>query len=197
MTYSVVIEGLATLGGMSDAKDTIRQSAVRAINKTSERARAQSAREIRRQVNFPAQYLQPSAGRLLVTKQASGNDLESRITGRQRATSLARFAQGTPAKGAGVRVEVAPGRSKYMRRAFLIKLRQGKSSVDTKFNLGLAIRLRPGETMQNKTKAIKMEKGLYLLFGPSVDQVFRSVSEDIKPETAEFLEAEFLRLLDL
>jgi hypothetical protein len=197
MSYAVYVDGLAALNSMTDVKDNIRLSAVRAINKTSERARAQSAREIRRQVNFPAAYLQPSAGRLLVSKQASGNDLESRITGRQRATSLARFAAGSPARGAGVRVEVAPGRAKYMRRAFLIKLRQGKGSVDTKFNMGLAIRLRPGESLQNKKKAVKMEKGLYLLYGPSVDQVFRTVSEEIAPETAAFLEAEFLRLLEL
>jgi hypothetical protein len=197
MSYAVYVDGLAALNSMTDVKDNIRLSAVRAINKTSERARAQSAREIRKQVNFPASYLQPSAGRLLVTKQASGNDLESVITGRQRATSLARFAAGSPAKGAGVRVEVAPGRAKYMRRAFLIKLPQGKASVDTKFNMGLAIRLRPGESLQNKKKAVKMEKGLYLLFGPSVDQVFRTVSEDIAPETASFLEGEFLRLLEL
>lgn len=197
MSYAVYVDGLAALNSMSDVTDNIRLSAVRAINKTSERARAQSAREIRRQVNFPAAYLQPSAGRLLVTKQASGNDLESRITGRQRATSLARFAAGSPARGAGVRVEVAPGRAKYMRRAFLIKLPAGKASIDTKFNMGLAIRLRPGESLQNKKKAVKMEKGLYLLYGPSVDQVFRTVSEEIAPETASFLEGEFLRLLEL
>lgn len=197
MTYGVTIEGLAGLQTMNGMNERIRRSAVQAINKTSARARTDSAAEIRRQVAFSAQYLAPAGGRLVVSKQASGASLESIITARHRATSLARFAEGSPTRGAGVRVQVAPGKSRFMRRAFLIKLPAGKAGIDTKFNMGLAIRLKPGETLQNKKKAVKMEKNLYLLYGPSVDQVFQSVSQDIAPGAATFLEAEFLRLLEL
>lgn len=193
MSYGVTIEGLANLKSMDDVKDNIGISAVRAINKTAERARARSATEIRQQVAFSAQYLAPSGGRLTVTKQATRADLSSVITGRDRPTSLARFSSGGATRGAGVRVEVAPGRSRYMKRAFLIKLRAGTGSVESKFNMGLAIRLRAGETIQNKKKAVKMEKGLYLLYGPSVAQVFRTVSQDIAPAMAQFLEGEFIR----
>jgi hypothetical protein len=189
----VTVEGIENLKSMDDVNQNIRLSAVRAINKTAERARARSADEIRQQVAFTAQYLAPSGGRLTVTKQATQADLSSVITGRDRPTSLARFAAGSPARGAGVQVQVAPGRARFMKRAFLIKLRAGSASVDTKFNMGLAIRLRAGETIQNKKAAIRMEKGLYLLYGPSVGQVFRAVSEDIAPSMARFLEGEFIR----
>lgn len=193
MSYSVTVEGIENLKSMDDVNQNIRLSAVRAINKTAERARARSADEIRQQVAFTAQYLAPSGGRLTVTKQATQADLSSVITGRDRPTSLARFAAGSPARGAGVQVQVAPGRARFMKRAFLIKLRAGSAAIDTKFNMGLAIRLRAGETVQNKKKAIRMEKGLYLLYGPSVGQVFRAVSADIAPAMAQFLEGEFIR----
>jgi hypothetical protein len=154
------------------------------------------------EVNFPASYVAPRQKRLYVSKQASPANLEGRITARGRATSLARFVKGTPRAGAGVNVEVTPGRTRYMRRAFLIKLPQGNANVDTKFNLGLAIRLRPGEKIQNKTRAVRVQKGLYLLYGPSVNQVFRAndgdgVASDKAPELATKLGEEFLRLLEL
>ena len=61
---------------------------------------------------------------------------------------------------------------------------------------------RPGETLANKRNVRRMEKGLYLLYGPSVDQVFRAadgsgVATDKAPVLANQLEREFLRLLEL
>jgi len=99
-------------------------------------------------------------------------------------------------------VEVAPGRARYMKRAFFLRLPQGSTLTDTQFNLGLAIRLRPGERIENKHTAVRFAKGLYLLYGPSVDQVFRSkdgsgAATDRAPVLAERLEQEFLRLLEL
>lgn len=197
MSYVVAVEGLENLHAFDDAKGKITQAAQRAINRTAESARADSSRRIRQQVNFPAQYLSPSAGRLAVSKRASNTDLEAVIRARHRATSLARFSSGGGRRGSGVSLQVKPGVSKRIKRAFLIKLRQGKGSVDTKFNLGLAIRLKPGETIQNKRQMVRMGKGLYLLYGPSVDQVFQTVAEDVAPDAADKLEAEFLRLLEL
>ena len=56
--------------------------------------------------------------------------------------------------------------------------------------------------MQNKMAARRVENGLYVLFGPSVSQVFRDNSGDgvanqIAPKAARDLESEFLRLLGL
>jgi hypothetical protein len=202
--YAVFAEGLDQLADMDDIKESIRRSALQAINKTADRIRTLASREIRKQVNFPSSYLSPSGGRLAVSKRATKNDLEARIKARARVSSLARFSTGgSPGSGAGVRVEVAPGRSKFMRRAFLIRLRAGTAALDTRSNLGLAIRLRPGETLENKTKAIRMQRNLYLLYGPSVDQVFlasdekHGVAVDLQPEALNMLESEFLRLVDL
>ena len=200
--WAVFVEGLDDLKQFDGTKQAIRMAAARAINKVTRDGRVEIARDIRDQVNLPASYVAPGQKRLYVSQQATTGNLEGKITARGRATSLARFVQGTPRRGQGVRVEVAPGRSRYMKRAFLIRLPAGTSNVDTKYNMGLAIRLRPGETLQNKLTARRMEKGLYLLYGPSVDQVFRArdgsgVANEKAPQLASELEREFLRLLEI
>lgn len=201
--YVVLAEGLNELVDLKEIKESIRRAALQAINKTADRIRTRAAAEIRKQVNFPATYLNPSAGRLTVAQRATGDRLEARIRARTRATSLARFSTGTVGKAGGVSVEVAPGRSKFLRRAFLIRLRAGNANMDTRSNLGLAIRLREGETLSNKVKTIKMQKNLYLLYGPSVDQVFLASDEkhgvalDLAPEAVELMEREFMRLVEL
>ena len=202
-SYAVFVEGLTDLADLGELKDGIVTAARRAVNRTTDRARTRAARAIREQVNFPASYLAPSGGRLTVSKYAEGDDLEGRVRGQERPTSLARFIVGSPSRKAGVTVQVAPGRARRLKRAFLIKLPQGRSSItDTRFNLGLAVRLKPGETMRNKTRSLKLENNLYLLYGPSVQQAFinaqgKGVALDISDELASFMEKEFLRQQEL
>lgn len=202
--FAAFIDGLEL--DLLEGLDTVsrRVAAARAVNKAARDARAYGARMIRDQVNLPARYLSEQEKRFYVSKQASRNSLEAKITARGRSTSLAQFVSGGAKVGkSGVYVEVKPGRARFMKRAFLLKLPQGSSPItDTKFNLGLAIRLRPGETIQNKLQARRVEKGLYVLYGPSVSQVFRAndgdgVANEIGPRTADRLADEFLRLLEL
>lgn len=196
-SYVVAVEGISVLRDLETLPDDIKKAAMRAVNYAARRTRTDSAREIRQQVNFPARYLTGSDGRLTLGKPATTANLETDITGKFRPTSLARFVSGNPKPGKpGVRVEVAPGFAKLMKRAFVIRLPQGNALTDTKYNLGLAIRLKPGETIENKRKVVQMKNGLALLFGPSVDQVFRSVAEDQLPNAADYMEREFTRLMD-
>jgi len=201
--FAVFAEGLSELQDFKNLKQDIRFAATKAINKIARDKRSRAARIIRNQVNFPASYVSPGQKRLHVSKQATRGDLEARITARGRATSLARFVQSPGKVGKpGLYVSVAPGKSRYMKRAFLIKLPQGSAQTDTVYNLGLAIRLRKGETLKNKVTARKVSSGLYLLYGPSVDQVFRAndgtgVANSMVPEIERDLSAEFLRLLNV
>jgi hypothetical protein len=86
-------------------------------------------------------------------------------------------------------VQIKPGRIVELPRAFLLTLRNG--------NVGLGIRLKPGETLQHTIGAKLITSGplagVALLYGPSVDQVFRSVAVEITPELLNELELEFLR----
>jgi len=200
--FAVFAEGLEEIGSLRHLNRNIEIAASKAINKVARNSRVDIARDIRNEVNLPARYVAPGNKRLYVSKHASSNQLEARITARGRPTSLAQFTSGGRVGKPGVYVEVAPGRARFMKRAFLIRLPQGSALTDTRFNLGLAIRLRPGESLQNKVSARRVSKGLYLLYGPSVDQVFRSkdgtgVATDRVPAIERELSNEFLRLLEL
>src|SRR5690625_6863150 len=104
--------------------------------------------------------------RLQITQYAQGRHLLGTILGTDRSTSLARFSSGAKR----LSVQVAPGRRKRMGRAFLLPLRGG--------NIGLALRLKPGERLRNKKRVTQVSKNLYLLYGPAVNNVFDDVAEE-------------------
>lgn len=205
--FAVFVQGLNRLEDLDMSLEGVRMNAVRAINKIAPQARTKAAERIRAQVNFPTGYLSPAGKRLFVSRLARRGSLEAAITARSRPTSLARFIQGyTPGKK-GVTVRVKPGSSAFMKNAFVVQLPAGKN-IDTKSNLGLAIRLPKGQTLKGKRTAVKLDTGLYLLYGPSVDQVFINATgakagEGVATDPAyqedilDDLEREFLRLWDL
>lgn len=181
--YEWEIVGLKELGELGSLKRSVKSAAVRSINRTAERTRTASAREIRQQVAFPSSYLSPSGGRLAVSTRASSNHLEARILARARPTSLARFAIRVGAKK-GVTVEVKPGNPIEMPGAFIVMFGG---------NRALAIRLRPGQQLNNRKFAKRSASGLFILYGPSVYQVARTVFVDVAEDAASFLEKEFER----
>lgn len=190
--YAFVVEGLSSLDGFADIPADIERAAVRAINKTVPWARTRSAREIRKQVNFPARYLSGQDGRLDITERARTGNLEGRITARQRPTSLARFVSNRTRRR-GIRVTVKPGTARYIKRGFLLPLRGAGGDLN---NMGLAIRTN-GAAPKGAYKPKKIFDNVWLVYGPSVDQVFKTVREDVAEDSADYLEAEFNRLLDL
>ncbi len=199
MSYAVVVEGLTALEDFGGLRKRIELAALRSINKAARDGRSDAATIIKSQVSFPAGYLGPKAGRLFVAQQAQRGKLEARIRARGRPTSLAQFVTSASRKR-GVTLQVSPGKATFMRRAFLIKLSRGTADIETKFNRGLAIRLRPGERLDRKIKQVQLGKGLTVLYGPSVQQVFidnqgKGVAKDISPEILNKMEGEFLRLL--
>jgi hypothetical protein len=150
------------------------------------------------QIGFPSNYL--SGDRLRVSKFATEKDLEGAILARKRATSLARFAAGGTPVGSrtrlGVRVQVKKGNSTIMKGAWLVRLNKGASLTEDQFNIGLAIRLKPGESVPDKhtTHQSWLIPGVVaLLYGPSVDQVFRGVADQVGPKIGELVATEFFR----
>jgi hypothetical protein len=198
MAFVFAVDGIRNLEELRHLHTDIEMAAVQAINRTARDTRADASERIRAQVNFSASYLSPSQKRLYVQQQAKRGSLEAVIRARGRPTSLARFVQGAPTPGEGVTVQVAPGKAKFMRRAFLIKLRAGSDAIETRFNMGLAIRLRPGERLENKKNVVQLQRNLYILYGPSVSQVFMAndgtgVAKDLEPQVLDEMETEFLR----
>jgi hypothetical protein len=152
---------------------------------------------INEQIDYPDGYL--TTDRLGVTSKATLSRLAVTITGRQRATSLARFAQGQTVQSTrrkGVRVKVKRGGGGgLMERAWLVRLNRGSSASRDNYNLGLAIRLEPGERLRNKreVRSVQLDQNVYLLYGPSVDQVFRDVALTDTPPVLEKVGDEFFR----
>lgn len=188
MTAAIVATGIKDAARFFEQFPEIaEEAAMLAINDTVDReGMTLIKKDMRDQVNFPSGYLE--GDRLKVTRRASRGSLEAVIRGRDRATSLARFTSGqTPknTRGQGVRVSVQRGQTKLLRQAFLVNLKNG--------NIGLAVRLKPGERLQNTTAAQRLADNVWLLYGPSVDQVFRGVADDRADDLADIMSQKFYR----
>ena len=203
MAFGVFVSGEETFREFSNADERVRRAAVRAVNRTARDTRAEAAQEIIRQVNLPASYVSPREGRLAIIRRATRQRQEAVIRARGRATSLSRFAVGRPGGNrSGITVAVQRGRSVFLPRAFLVRLRRGSITTDTQFNAGLAIRLPEGQRPQGTSRAVELAPGLFLLYGPSVAQIFldnqnQGVARDLEEPTATALQTEFLRQLAL
>lgn len=194
-TYGVFVEGLANLKILEDLPADILEAAKRAVNDTVRRSRPAAAKEMEKRVNFPRGYLTGEGGRLTIPKYATDTSLSAILRGRDRPTSLARFIIGGAKQrkrgeaSSGVTVEVKPGLARRLPRAFAIKLRNN--------NFGLAVRTSSGRKPTNASSPKEIAPGLWLLYGPSVDQVFGYVREEIVPDMEDYLEEQFRRQLDL
>lgn len=187
--------------------ETTNKAAQLAINDTARKVFTRSKREIMKQVNLTASYLQGSEGgepRFWISQLAKPNDLRAVIRARQRPTSLGRFEpqqlyragrKGSKVK-AGVSVKVS-GARKNIKRAFLVNLKRGAADGG---NVGLAIRVKAGEGVQGRRFAgipfgggNPRDSDVYLLYGPSVQQVFDDVAVDQQTWAEGYLNAEFER----
>ena len=173
------------------APDIAKKAMSMSINQiATRRAVPDMRKEMERQVAFPRGYL--SSDRFDVTRTASPDNLEAAISGRDRPTSLARFQQYrdvASSRGKALRVEVKPGQGKLqdVSKVFLVTLKNN--------NIGLAVRLREGGAPNKayKPTLLDAKRNVWLLYGPSVDQVFRSVADDNMKPIQEAVVGEFER----
>ena len=206
MTIITEFEGLGDLELYFRTLPELSKKAMRlAINTTVARGGLKYlTEEMYSQVAFPAGYLK--GDRIGVTKYATENNLEAVITGRKRATSLARFAApGTPLgsrRGGGVTVTVRRGKTKTFTTGWLVRLRRGKSLTEDSYNVGLAVRVKQGDSIIGKHSAhqawLNPQHTVALLYGPSVDQVFSGVINDHRSaqHVMSLVESEYLRQLN-
>jgi hypothetical protein len=197
MTVEIETRGLdAAIARVSRMPGDVDAAARLAVNDSARMAVRLGSKQILDEINYPRSYLRGEKSRLAVSKYAQGGDLEAEVRGRDRPTSLARFAQGAVRFGrnVSVRVKVATGgATKKINRGFFMKLRRGASFDGENANVGLAVRVGKGESLRHSTAAQDLGNGLFLLYGPSVDQAFQGVAHDIVPRVSDNLESEFLR----
>ena len=191
------MRGLDALKALFEQLPEVAEHAARlAVNDTARYARRLGSKKVREEVAFRPRYLgNDEDGALSIAKFASHEGDDAVVRARNDARSLASFTQGRPRFGrAGVRVRVAPGTTRTMKRAFPMKLRRGNSDIDAEnYNVGIAIRLRKGERVSNKRQMKALGGGLYLLYGPSAAQVFDDVAIEMQDDVANYLVTEFVR----
>lgn len=170
------------VGGNS--KDALRI----AINKTLPKIRTAASREIRKNVRLSASYVNER----LTVRRATVMRLTGAISAPQRGMLLTRYSTNAQIASdgvswirpplvpkAGIKVKVKPdGAAKPVKaqngnKPFYIVLNGGQ-------NIGIAIR-------QGASR-----KGLDVLSGPSVGQVFNSVRTDVRPQAAAELQAQLV-----
>lgn len=141
------------------------------------------------EIAFPRDYL--VGDRLKVKQNAKPGNLEAVIAARPRPTSLARFAASTSVGSRakiGVLVKLKKsGGGTVLKQSWLVNLKNG--------NLGLAVRVKSSK-LDNKYDGIKtwlVPGKVALLYGPSVDQVFRDVSQTMAAPIGRMVTEEFLR----
>ena len=189
MSYRVNTTEISKATGLlKGAVSALEKAQMRAVNRVASKTRTAASKAIRQQVKLPASYVNQN---LTVTKKATITQPEAVISGRKRPTRLARYgakqmtrvargAAGDMVRGiasgrkqAGVSVAVRKGGArKKMRKAFLIPL-NGSGEM------GVFVRTGRGK------------KDIKHLYGPSVDQVFNSVRNDLKPEIRRNLVSEY------
>lgn len=151
--------------------------------------------EIDEDINYPKGYLNRD-DRLYQRRKALNDRLETIITGRDRPTSLARFAK---AAGDGLKVQVKRrGGGILLKRAFFVRLRAGATLTNDNFNMGLALRVNPGEQVKGKYKhaSAQIFPNVFLLYGPSVGQVLTPIADENADTVADMVIDEFYRQFD-
>lgn len=196
MSLVITLEGAQDLEARFRQLPQIATEAARiAINAAAAQAVVLAKKQIYREVAFPSGYLNQQ-DRLTVSRPATNQKLEAVVSGRDRPTSLARFVpQGTPdsrrtGRGAGtpLSVTVHPGQPKVMRNAYLRSFNGNQLLI-----LRLPPGRRPSRAYRPKPLFSTRDTGLWILYGPSVDQVFRGVANDINPAVTDYVIEEFDR----
>lgn len=185
-------------GFLRDAPDRTRRAMALAMNTVlGGKGLNRYRKGVTEEINLPQSYVDE---RITFARPATPTSLVATIDARQRPVSLARFASGGSIGVAGVSVQVKKaGGSKNLKGAFLVRLNAGANNTDN-FNLGLAVRLKPGQTIVNKrdtSHMVHLAPNVVLLYGPSLDQVLNNeVIDKENPEVISTIETEFYRQFD-
>lgn len=170
------------------------EAAQLAVNDAARFGETLAVRRMMEEVEFTRGYLKD--GRFGVTKYASRNKLEAVLSGRDRGTSLARFAKTAVRYGrqAGVSIKVSAYKgAKKHDNAFFMRLNRGRSFNAENANTGLAVRVKEGTKLRQSRGAVDLGGGVYLLYGPSVNQVFKGVAADVVDDIGDKAQKEFDR----
>ena len=171
------------------------EAARRAVNFAAQRYGKDAANKISAQLNFRTKLFYPSnpgKGRISV-RLASKADLTAVVSASSEPLLLSKFATNFP-KGAirkGTLPRVQVGRSnETIKDGFFVRFKNGTTAI--------AVRLKKGESVRGKktAKTYPLRKGdptTSVLYGPSLDQAFKTKVGDSMQSVEASVRQEFIR----
>lgn len=189
---SMILVHLDNIKSIDEIRDIIANqgtSLLRAVNDAGRWAHREAERRVTKDINWPSGYIN---GRTLGYKAARDIKSGSVISARSRPSTMSRFAisgQSMREKH-GLKFEVTKGTRKTLKKAFFFK---GSNS-----NMLVAMRENRYRELPNINANKYVWNGLVFLYGPSVDQVFRTHRDGpqgIASEALDRLSADFDRLI--
>jgi len=157
------------------------------INDTVRWARTRLKVGMQQQVNLTESAF--GKKHFFISQLASRDNLQATLSAGRQGYSLSRFSVGKPvARARGIKLRIkAGGASVTVKRGFFIAAPNGA--------LGLAVRTS-NEGLRNSRAARRIGKNLYLLFGPSPDQLMRRMAPESVPDVGRHVGAEYSRQLN-
>lgn len=161
---------------------------LRAVNDTGRWAHKEAQTRVTKDLNWPGGYIN---AKTLGLKPATDFKVGATIQARTRPSTMTRFAlSGQKLRNKnGIRFEVRKGQQKTLKKAFFFG---GKN-----MNALVAMREHSYKELPNVTAGKYVWNGLVFLYGPSVDQVFKTHRDGqggIASQALDKLEQDFLRL---
>lgn len=187
---SAGIQGLASF--VARTPEVAAEAAKLAVGDAAEWGRNLSKREMASAVNLPADAL--AGRRFRISQRPTTANPEAVISADNNPLGLSRFVVSQKARGAAhpkVRILVGGATKSFSdpdikgSYSFLIPTPGGADGV------GLALRTK--EPLRNSQAARKIGRDLYLLSGPSVNQMFGQLMPTIVPRVEAKLQTEFAR----
>jgi hypothetical protein len=158
-----------------------------AINDTLAWSRTRLKVQMKAQINLTESAF--SGKHFFISQYARRGSLQGVLSAGTQGYSLSRFSVEKPRVGVkGVSVQVAGGAVRKINRGFFIRAPNGA--------LGLAIRSKAQPTGSRGAKESRKHKGLWILFGPSPDQLMRRLAPDSLPDVGRHVGAEYARQLN-
>ena len=173
------------LAAVEQYPEVARRAASLAVNDAAEWGANLARRKMASQVRLPADVL--TGARFGIVQRASQVSIEAIVRASPNPLGLSRFVTGSKEpRSRNPATAIKPGSAPFVwKRGFLMPTPNGAD--------GVALAVRTNGPLRSSRAARQIAKNLYILSGPSPNQIFMTVAKDILPALQTRLDGEFAR----
>ncbi len=186
---------------LKDKDDAINKASALAVNKTATYVRGEAIDALNADVTLDKGYI---SKHIKVVARASSRNLRAIIRANARGTHLSRFSHRVSKKGVAVKIN-RDGGYKMLEKAFVVTNLRGSASKGIAMKNREAVkhfaRASSGDSSPNmrrklykqRRKAQDKPNGITVLHSRSINQMFVSQREMLRPRVETFMRSEFLK----